>query len=57
MATFLLHQFGTAYAISGYILLSALITLGACALLPDRSRADISDDATYARKPVSTTRA
>jgi MFS family permease len=50
VATFLLHQFGTAYAISAYILVSALITLAACAALPDRSRADISDDATYARK-------
>lgn len=49
VATFLLHQFGTAYAISGYILLSALITLAATAALPDRSRADISDDATYAK--------
>jgi MFS family permease len=50
VATFLLHQFGTAYAISAYILVSALITLAACAALPDRSRADISDDATYARR-------
>jgi MFS family permease len=49
VATFLLHQFGTAYAISGYILLSALITLAATAALPDRSRSDISDDATYAK--------
>jgi MFS family permease len=49
VATFLLHHFGSAYAISGYILLSAVITLGACAALTDRSRADISDDATYAR--------
>jgi metabolite-proton symporter len=50
VATFLLHHFGSAYAISGYILLSALITLAAVAALPDRSRADISDDATYARR-------
>ena len=49
VATFLLHQFGTGYAISAYILVSALITLAACAALPDRSRADISDDATYAK--------
>ncbi len=53
VATFLLHEFGTAYAISAYILVSALITLAACAALPDRSRADISDDATYARTPVA----
>ncbi len=49
VATFLLHQFGTGYAISAYILVSALITLAACAALPDRSRADITDDATYAK--------
>jgi MFS family permease len=56
VATFLLHQFGTAYAISAYILVSALITLAACAALPDRSRADISDDATYARTPARSPR-
>jgi MFS family permease len=49
VATFLIHEFGTGYAISVYILVSALITLAACAALPDRSRADIADDATYAR--------
>jgi hypothetical protein len=49
VATFLLHQFGTGYAISVYMLVSALITLAACAALPDRSRADISDAATYAK--------
>ena len=38
-----------ARSISGYILVSAVITLAACAALPDRSRADINDDATYAR--------
>jgi MFS family permease len=47
IATFLIHQFGTAYAVSAYILVSALITLAACAALPDRSRADISDDSVY----------
>jgi MFS family permease len=49
VATFLLHQFGSGFAISGYILVSAVITLAACAALPDRSHADINDDATYAR--------
>jgi len=29
----------------------------ACAALPDRSRADISDDATYAKTPASPRRA
>lgn len=53
IATFLIHHFGTGYAVSAYILVSAVITLGACAALKDYSRSDISDDATYARKPVS----
>jgi len=49
VATWLVHQFGTGYAVSGYILFSAIITLAACAALTDRGRADIEDDATYAR--------
>jgi hypothetical protein len=49
VATWLIHTFGTCYAVSVYILISALITLAACAALKDYSRADIADDATYAR--------
>ena len=49
IATFLIHQFGTGYAVSVYILVSAIITLAAVAALKDYSRMDISDDATYAR--------
>jgi MFS family permease len=49
VATFLIHEFNTGYAVSAYILVSALITLAACAALKDYSRADISDDRTYAR--------
>jgi metabolite-proton symporter len=49
VATWLIHTFGTGYAVSVYILISALITLAACAALKDYSRADIADDATYAR--------
>src|SRR6476659_2203843 len=49
VATFLIHQFGTGYAVSAYIFVSALITLAACSALKDYSRSDISDDATYAR--------
>jgi metabolite-proton symporter len=49
IATFLIHQFGTGYAVSAYIFISALITLAACSALKDYSRSDISDDATYAR--------
>lgn len=53
MATYLIHQFGTAYAVSGYIAISAVITLVACSLLPDRSGADISDDAEYETTPAT----
>jgi hypothetical protein len=49
VATYLIHQFGTGYAVSCYILVSAIITLAACSAMTDRGRADIEDDATYAR--------
>jgi metabolite-proton symporter len=54
IATYLIHQFGTGYAVSCYILVSAVITLAACAALKDYSRSDIEDDATYARPRVAT---
>lgn len=50
VATWLIHQFGTGYAVSVYILVSAVITLIALKLLKDRSRSDITDDETYSRK-------
>ena len=50
VATFLLHEFGTAYAISGFILFSAVVSFAAVVALPDRSRSDITDDSVYARK-------
>ncbi|MDQ6687964.1 MAG: MHS family MFS transporter [Actinomycetota bacterium] len=53
VATYLIHQFGTGYAVSVYIFISALITLAACAMLQDFSRSDISDDATYDKTLVS----
>ena len=53
VATFLLHQFGTAYAISGYIILGSVLTLIAVRLLPDRSRIDITDDSAYTRAPTA----
>ncbi len=53
IATFLIHQFGTGYAVSVYIAISAVITLAACAALTDYSRSDIADDATYARRTTS----
>jgi MFS family permease len=49
VATFLIHQFGTGYAVSAYIFVSALITLAACAALRDHTHSDIADDATYER--------
>jgi metabolite-proton symporter len=49
VATFLIHEFGTGYAVAAYIAVSALITLAACSALQDYSRSDIADDATYAR--------
>jgi MFS family permease len=48
IATFLIHQFGTGYAVSAYIAVSAVITLAACAALKDYSQEDIDDDQTYA---------
>lgn len=52
IATWLIHTFNTGYAVSAYILISAVITLAACAALRDYSRADIADDSTYAREPA-----
>jgi MFS family permease len=49
VATYLIHQFGTGYAVAAYIAVAAVITLAACAALKDYSRSDITDDATYAR--------
>ena len=44
VATYLIHQFGTGYAVAVYIAVSAVITLAACAALTDHSRSDIADD-------------
>jgi MFS family permease len=49
IATYLIHQFGTGYAVAVYIAVSAVITLAACAALTDHSRSDIADDSTYDR--------
>jgi MFS family permease len=48
IATWLLHDFGW-QAISGYVVLTAVVSLIAIALLPDRSGADIAETASYAR--------
>jgi metabolite-proton symporter len=49
LATWLLHETGTPYSISGYIVLAAVVTVLCVAYLPDRSRSDITADATYLR--------
>ncbi|MGH3623957.1 MAG: MFS transporter, partial [Sciscionella sp.] len=51
LATFLLEKTGTVYAISGYILLSAVVTIVCTWALPDRSKSDITDDGVYAKTP------
>ena len=53
IATYLIHQFGTGLRrVRSTSRSSAVITLAACAALKDYSRADIADDATYARSGV-----
>ncbi len=47
IATVLLHSFGTGYAVSVYILVSALITIAASLGLKDYSKSDIADSGTY----------
>ncbi len=49
LATWLLHQTGTPYSISAYIVLAAVITVTCVLALPDRSRANIEDAAVYSR--------
>ncbi len=47
IATWLLHETGTPYSISIYIVFAAIITIGCVAALPDRSRVDIEDATVY----------
>ncbi|GAA4535410.1 MFS transporter [Amycolatopsis samaneae] len=49
IATWLLHETGTPYSISVYIVLAAVITVLCVLGLPDRSRADIDDASVYRR--------
>jgi metabolite-proton symporter len=49
IATWLLHKTGTPYAISAYIVFAAVVTVACGLALPNRSRADIDDDAVYRR--------
>ncbi len=47
VATWLLHETGTPYSISAYIVVAVVISIGCVLGLPDRSRADIADASTY----------
>ncbi|HVW43196.1 MAG TPA: MFS transporter [Amycolatopsis sp.] len=49
LATWLLHATGTPYSISVYIVLASVVTVLCAWFIADRSRADITDEATYAR--------
>jgi metabolite-proton symporter len=49
LATWLLHETGTPYSVSIYIVIAAVITVICCLALTDRSRVDIEDDANYSR--------
>jgi MFS family permease len=47
LALWLLHNTGTPYSISVYIVVAAIITVACVVALPDRSRADIADPTIY----------
>src|ERR1700754_238744 len=49
VATWLLHETGTPFSISVYIVVAAVITVVCCLRLPDRSRADIDYLTVYSR--------
>jgi metabolite-proton symporter len=49
VATWLLHETGTPYSISVYIVVAAVITVVCCVALPDRSRVNIDDATVYSR--------
>jgi metabolite-proton symporter len=54
IAAFLLHEFGTPYAISGFIVVACIVSFIAVVLLPDRSKIDISDDSAYTKEGAAT---
>jgi metabolite-proton symporter len=49
IATWLLHETGTPFSVSIYIIVAAVVTVLCCLALADRSRANIDDDAVYSR--------
>src|SRR6476620_3756820 len=49
IATWLLHETGTSYSISIYIVIAAVLTVVCCVALPDRSRGNIDASTVYSR--------
>ena len=49
LANWLLHETGTPYSISVYIIVAAVVTVACVRALPDRSRPNIDDTAVYSR--------
>jgi hypothetical protein len=49
VGTWLLHETGTPYSISIYIVLASVITVACAVAMPDRSRVNIDDPAVYSR--------
>ena len=49
VATWLLHETGSVYSISVYIVIAAVITVACVVALPDRSRSNIDDASLYSR--------
>jgi MFS family permease len=54
LATWFLAETGTVYTIAGFVVFSALVTVACTIALPDRSRADITDDRTFVRAAGAT---
>ena len=54
LATYLLHATGTVYSIAGYVVFAAVITIACTIALPDRSKADIADEQTFATASEAT---
>jgi MFS family permease len=47
LATFFLQATGTIYTVAGFVVFAAIVTIACTIALPDRSKADISDDRTF----------
>jgi metabolite-proton symporter len=53
IATWLLHTYGNAYAISGYIIFNAVVTLIAVAFMKDRTKEELYVSESTSSKPVA----